>query len=402
MTCPRALSANARDERGSALVVAIVVMTLMLTLGLATLAMTDTQSRQSGVERVRESSFNLAEGALQQQSFLLGGRGWPKAASPAPPSFCGQASTSTFCPTPAALVPSTGTGAYNGPDYASGASWTTYVRDNAAVNDQIYTSAVDSSPTWDANGDGYIWVKATATVRAKTRTIVALLKRDPIPILLPKAVLVAGSLTVGQSGQSPVITTDGTTPPVLRCPGYGDGCADYIQSGGKKEPQISPDTVSYNPPGFPARLVSADTVSKLVDSATIFTSCPTAAQAQGIVVIDVNDATRCNFTGTTNFNSPAAPGIMIMRKGKLEFAGNGEFHGMILHLNEAKRDPSSPDCVEITGTLDVYGGVVIEGNCGFYIQGNARLTFSPNNLNFSLTGVAGLVRNTWRELPPGS
>lgn len=397
MTCAAGLSAHARDERGSALVVAIMVMSLMFTLGLASLAMTDTQTEQSGVERVRESSFNLAEGALQQQSFLLGGKGWPKAASPAPPAFCDQSSTSTFCPTPAALVPSTGTGAYTGPDYASGASWTTYVRDNTAVGNQIYTAAVMDGPTWDSNGDGYVWVKSTAMARTKKRTLVALLKRDPIPILLPKAVLVAGSLSVGQSGQSPVITTDGTTPPVLRCAGYGTDCAAYIQSGGKKDAQISPDTVTYNPT-YP-NLVSAETVAKLVDSGTVFTSCPTAAQAQGIIVIDVPDTTTCKFTGATNFNSTVAPGIIIMRKGTLEFAGNGQFHGMILHLNEAGRIATSERCVQITGTFDVHGGIVVEGRCGFYIQGNARLNFAPNNLNFSLTGVAGLVQNTWRELP---
>ena len=72
---------------------------------------------------------------------------------------------------------------------------------------------------------------------------------------------------------------------------------------------------------------------------------------------------------------------------------------MLLHLNEANR-AGTPACIQVTGTFDIQGGVAVEGLCGFYIQGNARLAFSPNALNFSVTGVAGLVQNTWRELPP--
>jgi len=399
MSHVRTLARRGADETGSALFVAMIAMSLMLMMGLATIALTDQQTRQSGVERVRESSFNLAEGALQQQSYLLGGKGWPKKVTDALPDSCGQTSTATGCPTPSALVTSTGTGAYEGIDYKSSAVWTTYVRDNTMANPRQYTTAVDSQPRWDADGNGEIWVRSTATVGGKKRVIVALLKRDPIPILLPKAVLVAGSLAVGQNGQSPVITSDATTLPVLRCDPAAATCADYIKSGDKKDPQISPDTVTYNP-SFPP-LVPADTVDKLVESTTPFTSCPTEAQvaATEIAVIDVPESTRCTFTGNTVYHSASKPGIIIMRRGTLELAGTGKFYGMLLHLNEANR-VGTPACIQVTGTFDIQGGVAVEGLCGFYIQGNARLAFSPNALNFSVTGVAGLVQNTWRELPP--
>lgn len=404
MTCaPLPIRRLARDERGSALFIAIVAMGLMLMLGLTTLSLTDQQTRQSGVERVRESAFNLAEGALQQQSFLLGGRGWPKTATDALPAQCDQQSdpalpVNTRCPAPASLVTAAGGGAYQGQDYGPGVTWKTYVRDNVSTSPQQYTSAVESRPRWDADADGFIWVRSTATIRGRTRTIVALLKRDPIPILMPKAVLVAGSLSVGQNGQSPVIVTNATTPPVLRCDASNPNCAAYIKSGGKKDPQIAPDQVTYNP-SFP-NLVPTDTVEKLVDSAKLFTSCPTEAQAQGLVVIDVPDTVTCRFTSNAVFNSPSNPGLIIMRRGTLEFAGSGQFYGMLLHLNEGGRKANQEQCIRIPGTVDVYGGIVIEGACGMYITGNARLTFDPNKLNFSVTGVAGLVQNTWRELPP--
>jgi len=412
-TIERNLSRRTYDECGAAIVVAMVVMALMLALGMAALAVTDTQTDQTRVERVRESTFNLAEGALQQQSFQLSGRGWPRQSTDALPlEECNESSdpaltTNRRCPTPSALVTAAGTGAYDESDYkvppsGQATTWTTYVRDNSALNNKTYNEAVIAArPRWDANGDGYIWVKATATVRTRTRTIVALLKRDPIPILLRKAVLVAGALEIGEGGQNPVISTDATTPPVVRCGGFGVNCADYRRSARKKDSQVVPDKVSYDP-SF-GSLVPADTVSKLVDSATVFTSCPAnAAAAQGFVVIDVPETTTCKFTGTTNFNSPTAPGFIIMRRGTLDFAGNGQFYGLILHLNEGGRGAPvdrADNCVQINGTFDVFGGVVVEGKCGYFMTGNARLTFAPNNLNFSVTGVAGLVQNTWRELP---
>lgn len=398
------------DERGSALIIAMIAMSLMLMLGLATLSMTDTQTRQSGLERVRESSFNLAEGALQQQSFLLGGKGWPKLATDALPIECTLGSDPSLpqnarCPTPASLVTAAGTGAFDERDYKTGAVWTTRVRDNTAVNNQVYdATAVDARPRYDENGDGFIWVKSTATVGTKARSIVALLKRDPIPIFLPKAVLVSGALEIGQGGQPGVITTDTTTPPVVRC-SAGPDCADYQPAKPKKDSQIVPDTVDYNP-GYGNR-VSDSTLQQLLDSGRTFTnSCPSEAELTGIVIIDLaSDADQCPvYNGNVTVNSAASPGIVIMKRGTLKLAGGLQFYGMLLHLNLGGRDAANGDeaCIQVLGTNNIYGGVVIEGQCGVYISGNARLTFSPNNLNFSVTGVAGLVQNTWRELAPGS
>ena len=400
--------ATLHDEDGFVAVIAIIVMVLMLSIGLAAVALTDGQTRRSGTERVRESSFNLAEGALSQQSFLLGGKSWPKTPALAPPPVCDQTTTTTaaqvkYCPTPAALVTTAGTGAYSGPDYGTDTTWSTTVRDNVAVNNQVYSSAVDSQLTYDANNDAYIWVKSTATVRGKKRTLVALLKRDSIPLLLPKAVLVAGSLKIPQNGQSPVITTDATAPVVLRCSAYGSNCNE--SDSGQGTAQISPNSVTYSP-GL-GSFMPGDALQKVIDSATTYTACPgdpggpTDAQLSGLVVIDVANSVTCRFSGNNDVNSPAAPGILIMRRGTLDYRGNGSFYGLILHLNEGNSNQGT-NCVDVTGTPTIHGGIIVEGNCGFQQNGNSRLVFDPNMLNFAVTGVAGLVQNTFRELPPGS
>ena len=68
------------DERGTAIVMAIVLMTMMVAVGLAAYSVVDTQQTESMRERQRESSFNLAEAALNSQSFVLSRR-WAGAPS---------------------------------------------------------------------------------------------------------------------------------------------------------------------------------------------------------------------------------------------------------------------------------------------------------------------------------
>ena len=91
------------DERGSAIILAIVLMTMMVAVGLAAYSVVDTQQTESMRSRQRESSFNLAEAALNSQSFVLSRR-WAGAAT----SFAGTTPTcsnssgaAVQCPDPA-------------------------------------------------------------------------------------------------------------------------------------------------------------------------------------------------------------------------------------------------------------------------------------------------------------
>ena len=79
-----------RIEHGYAVVTALVLTTLMLTIGLAAFAFVDTEQKQSGRERERESRLNLTEGVLSSQIFLLS-RNWPESALSAYPASCDQA-----------------------------------------------------------------------------------------------------------------------------------------------------------------------------------------------------------------------------------------------------------------------------------------------------------------------
>ena len=109
-----------RGERGTAIVLAIALMTMMLAVGLAAYSFVDTQQENSMQERHRESSFNLAEAVLNEQSFTLSRRwaGSPTSYAGTTPT-CTQASgVADQCPDATQLST-----AYNSPDFATGSSW---------------------------------------------------------------------------------------------------------------------------------------------------------------------------------------------------------------------------------------------------------------------------------------
>src|SRR5204862_3306049 len=95
----RAMSARIRNQDGWAMVTAITLMFIMVSLGLASAALIDTQTQKSARERLDESSFNLAEGAVTAQSYLLT-RAWPGGSQTAYPASCTQASVQANCPDP--------------------------------------------------------------------------------------------------------------------------------------------------------------------------------------------------------------------------------------------------------------------------------------------------------------
>lgn len=228
------------NERGWVLVVAIVVMTLMLSLGLGAYAFVDQQSTESGKERTREAAFNLAEGALTAELYTLS-RNWP-GTNPFP--VCDQASTDPVCPSNAKIasrfnqVDFTGTG-------INARTWQTRVIDDGLVTvngnpvdlSKFYDDSVTQPqqngqpPTvsaFDANNNGQAWVRATASTRGKTRTIVALVKIEQIPISFPHAVMTAGRIRIITNGNANGGTNtcpgmSSSAPPPIVCTAKADG-----------------------------------------------------------------------------------------------------------------------------------------------------------------------------------
>lgn len=403
------MRARLAQQEGVALVTAVIVMMLMMSVGLATYSTVDTQSQQSQKERSQESAFNLTEGALQQQGYVLGAN-WPSQASQAYPtcSFPGTP-TAGQCPQPNNLANASGTGSFTQADYKAGVSWETQVRDNpngGTFYDSTVTEA--SNPRWDANGDRQLWIRATSTVRGRKRTLVALLRRERLNEGFPRSTITAGYFNVTNNGNKTIIDTTGSQV-IVRCQGqaFPTPCADYNASKG----QVSPADSVVHGPSTPSAMNAAqvDRFKSAAQSAnppTYFTSCP-ASLTGAIVFIDLPTATECQYQGNLNYNSAAQPGVVIMRQGTLTLRGGVTFYGLLYLRNE---QGSTGIVADIGGNGGVVGSVTIDGAGGLDAGSNgnsgtntSNITYASNAFNsLASFGTAGLVQSTWRELPPNT
>lgn len=136
---------------------------------------------------------------------------------------------------------------------------------------------------------------------------------------------------------------------------------------------------------------------------TYFTSCPATLTGR-VVFIDLPMATSCDYTSNETYNSAAEPGIVIMPRGTLSL--KGRFHGLLYMVNEQSATAANPAVLTLAGGSEVLGGVAIDG-FGRLVAGQASgntptLTFVANAFSSLRSfGTAGLVQNTWRELPTG-
>jgi Tfp pilus assembly protein PilX len=410
------LRGSLRREEGWLVVTAIALTTLMVGIGLAIFSTVGTQQSMSRQERNRESSFNLAESALYAQAFILS-RNWPYNASPTGGAWvCTQTVTSsTICPTFSAIQ-----NALDGttiPDFKTGMAWKLTVTDNgkpgSPTTDYI-TSPSDPNYTtvaYDANGDRRIWVRADGWAQNKERSLVALLQLETFKEPFPQNVITAGHFHTDNNGNKVLVNTQGNSATgsqvVVHCPQSQSDCASM------RDPvQVGPSPVQFSPPpgGDSSQIPTAMTPSELnrflvsaQSNGTYFTSCPSTL-AGGVVFVDFpsySSGNICTYTGTDTWNSATSPGLLIIRNGVLSLGGNTTFYGLVYAPNPSC---TSDDLVETQGNTHIYGGVAIDCLGGLDIgESHENVTFDSSAFNnLKTTGAAGLVQNTWRELPAGT
>lgn len=203
----RLLIARLLDDEGSALITALLAAVVMLALGVALLSIVDTQARESGHERTRDRGFNLSESVLTSQAFALG-RHWPAVPPPSNPSCAASGAgfgdtigaTTTASAATARLRPNLNASYEHDPAYAS-ATWQVNVCDDVDGS-TVWSDSLLQNKTWDTNnmpngstGNKKIWVRAQATVGAKTRAVVGLVQVRTTPTLNSRYGLVSGGLT---------------------------------------------------------------------------------------------------------------------------------------------------------------------------------------------------------------
>ncbi len=411
-------------EGGVGIVTAMVLMTLMLSAGLATFAYVDQQQGEAVVERFRESSFNLSEGALNVQSYVLGGAGWPGTASSANPTTCNQSSVPTNgCPNATEVAKS-----FAGRDF-NAATWETRVRDNGDADlddsdpdDGVYdrngvdddldgfddadsSTYIDSEPSWDANGDGRMWVRSRATAQGRPRVLLGQIARDEVREQLPRKLVLAGKMATSNSGKKVIVDTQGSgaqaAPVAVRCvggPAGGDPCLGYSLG------QVAPNSTES---GYgSATALSPEAIERL--KATAFangtyytTGCP-GNPTGAVVFVDTATPVACSYNNSngTAFNSPSSPGLFIVANGSFSLSGNVAFHGVVYALN--RQGSTAQDVVRVTGTALVQGAVFVDGAGGLLV-GNSALNLTHDPAVFETVksyGAASVVPDSFRELPP--
>lgn len=397
------MCARLKREDGNVLVIAVTMMALMLGLGSAALSTVDTQTDVVLKERRHESSFNLAEGVLNAQTFVLARRGTGSATAQFP-AWCDAASTSTLCPDDDQIELSYD-GASQG-DY-EGATWRTTVRDNPSGS--FYSEGtVDAAARYDANGDDQLWVRAHAEARGREREIVALISVEFTPVNFPQYAIAGGWFRTSNNGRKVIIDGTGSFGVGVRCslPPQSSTCLDYQPSKGQLEPA---GAYQLNYPSTTGIL--ADELRALEDhakaSGTYYTSCPSNPNGQVVVVesgnCSYNNSAPAALGASKCCNTAAKPGLLIVKCGSISLGGNIEFNGLIYvpNVNSSGGWCSSGIVVTTQGTSLIKGGVIVDGPGGV-LSGSSGLNiqFTPNAFDsIGVAGTAGVVQNTWREIP---
>jgi type II secretory pathway pseudopilin PulG len=409
-------------EDGSVLVIAVSLLAIMLTIGLASYALSDTGQTRAREQRERESALNLAEAVLYSQGFSLASI-WPgnAAGGASMPTTCLSSTVVATCPDPRTLAAGNAAGAqsanFTGVDFAANTTWTTKIRDNGGpISDAFIYSQVDAAQSgtnvktgvaytcpapckWDANGDLMLWVQARAVVRGRPRNVVALLKREMFAEAIANGnAVTAGSFETSNSGNKTIINATGSQV-VVRCTATTTTCTDY--DAGKN--QVLPPTILRDPDTPPAMTVAQRArfmaAAQSASPSTYYTSCP-ASMAGAVVYIDVPETTTCTDANAATYNSAESPGIVIMPRGMLQLKGS--YYGIVYCANE---QGATGAVLTLAANSEVFGGVAVDG-AGRLVAGQSSgprptITFMANAFNALATyGTTGLVQNTWRELPP--
>jgi len=415
----------ARDETGSALVTAIIVMFVIFGLGIAVLSQADVQTHQTGVEAWGEATYNNAEGALDSTANLLQ-QSWPTAAT----STCNQSSSSSsFCPG-AALTNNFNT-AYAGKLF-SNPQWTVQIIDDSGGQSTNYYSdaASATAPSYDANRNGKLWIRAQTTIQGQKRIVVAEMVRQTTIVQLPRNTITSGGVFTSNRGNKVIIeTTDAAGSSQagsinVRCgdsttvPDYGDPCQGWDPRQGQLDPASNYQGGYVDPSGAYSAVSQSDLASlkqAAQSNGTYYNgTCPTSLT--GLVYVDNPPGGNCTFLGGTwNMTSapPAktdVPGMIVMGDGTLTFNGNISYFGVIYMVNASGTTPTSGACTsaqqngpvfEVHGTGSIYGTIFVD-KCGIIDAGSSayNIIFDSDAFNAATAySLPNLAKNTFRIIP---
>ena len=410
------------SERGWALLTALVMLSLMAAIGLAALAYVDTQTAASRQERTRDSAYNLAEGVLAEQAYLL--VNYPPASSGFAYPDCtwstGQAAAvrtggmaASACISPSSLNATFS----SNPDYAASVTWTTRVRDNwgsqtcqegggsncsyfydkSSAGAQPYPSCTSGCFSWDSNGDNEVWVVAQASVRGKKHTLVELVRVDKHPIGIPNSVLIAGYVDFQNKHTS--VAANGSAVDMRCNSSQGSNCVEssHIEPSG---------SIVYGYPG--QNVLQTPDITALVARAkqenAYYDSCPTDPPGTLVVVL-ATSSSQCGWSSLP-VTSPSKFGTYIQLNGQLRLNGTNSYYGLIYLGNSSVPgfgvgSPRSDDVYYDNGNATIQGSLMVDGPGGAHIGNGAQSAMSFDSRAFTNLwsyGNQNIVKGSFREI----
>jgi hypothetical protein len=258
-----------------------------------------------------------------------------------------------------------------------------------------------SQPSWDANGDGQLWVRTQSNLWGRRRTVIERVQLDQQAVQFPQAVITAGHFTLKDSPHIKVITQ--FSPINLRCAINTSGCLVV-----KHMRQIAPYKFTYSYPQQTA--IPSSTLALLKARAQkegwYYPTCPTNPPGQQVYVGSGN------CTGSSMpFTSPTLQGTYIQESGTLTINGKlpasapasksrkGNYWGLIYLANTGH---ITGDALIIKGGRRLIRGVVAVDYAGGVNMGGSKdsvLQYDP----FALQGLylyqgSTIVRPSFREI----
>ena len=397
-----------RRQDGSALVPAMMVMFMFLITGFAVVSNVETQARDTGRERARESSFQLAEGVLNSAIYRLSQQ-WPTVADTAP-VVCNRTIVDWDCPSDAYLQ-----NVFNTPDFSrwtTNVNWTVHVRDNGGNFRNFYSDQVlTNQPTYDAAGnpdgsaDQKMWVRAQALVNGRRRTLVALIKAENLASGLPtNKTLVAGYFETTNNGNKDIIDNGANGDVVVRCGSGGpvtngiNDCAEFEANKGQVTPLRITSDAAFPPALSPEALEQLRELA-FVQGNLYSSGCPASLEGDnaGEVVFIEDAGAGCTYTSNGLYNKPNTPGVVVVAKGGIILRGTSQFHGVMYFANT---NNSNGILLDLGGDARIIGGVLIDGPGGALLGSSKKnLQFDPAAAsNVQMFGTAGIVQNSFREI----
>jgi hypothetical protein len=454
------LFSRAHDQHGYVLVSALVLSTIMVSIGLVLAGLIDDGTARTREDRERESALLVDEGVLYAQSLVLQ-TAWPSAATLDPsgrpqyyPATCTSTASSGLdfrCPNPETLAAANssakGSALFSNVDVNADVSWATKVRDNGGALKTSYDPSKADQPqagcfaatpcTYDANEDRELWVQSQTIVRGKPRNVVARLRLEQLAESIPQTAVVSGALSItnnGNHGGTPIIDAKDSQV-IVRCPNptTDKDCANF-ENGQIKPGNPQPDATAPN-------MMTAEQLQRFKKRAIMdrkyFPGCPTDPyELSGEVVWVEGCASPPNMTNKVPtvscptapaglskkcVNSETEPGLLIWHCGMADMSGGWTFRGVLYVVNNSDGTCAPPlqnqrgdgtcskqphaddrDAVTTNGGFGVWGAIAVDGPACLKLGSNGiQVSFDRRVFDaVESYGTVGLVQNTWRELDP--